>query len=120
MNNKSCLIDVISKEHALKNRKKLLRANIETLPYGVMLTNKITGETFGHACLLFHYKGDTWHYDSLSGSTKVFPMELTWDISKAAKKAFSLLSLEVIKTVPLDICTMFEDDDKNMLEKINS
>lgn len=112
---KACLIDVIAMEAALKNRKKLIRANIETIPYVSTLVNTITGITTGHACLLFHYKGDTWNYDSLLGSIKVFPLELSWDLTKVAKKVFSLLpNIEVTKTISLDICTMYKEDDKKM------
>ena len=118
---KGCLIDVISMESALKNRKKLIRASVETVPYVSTLVNTLTGAVTGHACLLFHYKGDTWNYDSLLGSVKVFPMELIWDLTTVAKKVFSLLpNTEVARTIPLEVCTMFKEDNEKMQKLIKN
>ncbi len=106
---KGCLIDVIAKEAVL------IKANIKTLPYALTIFDTLTGKTFGHACLLFQYKNDTWNYDSLYGSVKVFPNELTNNIGRVAEKTFSLIpNYEIKKVLPIAMCTMFPEDTKEI------
>lgn len=116
-----CMIDVVCREAALKAHKRLLRAEINTIPYAIDYVNTLSGEKISHACLLFHYKGDTWNYDPIRGSMKVFPDIISNNIFAAAKKVFSpILTMKILKAVPLDIVTMTKEDDSVMCEKIRT
>lgn len=116
-----CMIDMICYEAALKTHKRLLRAEVNTIPYAATLVNTLTGIQTGHACLVFHYKGDTWNYDPDIGSSKVFPDIISCDTLAAAKKVYSIYPhFEVKQTIPIDIATMYPEDAKIMGEKIRT
>jgi len=116
-----CMIDTVCYEASLKAHKRLLRAEVNTIPYAATLVNHLTGNQTAHACLVFHYKGDTWNYDPSIGSSKVFPETITYDTLAAAKKMYSTFPhFEVKGTVPIDIVTSFPEDAKIMDEKIRT
>jgi hypothetical protein len=114
----SCLIDVISKEAAVKNQAKLNKAKVKTIPYVVDLFNNNTHKRTGHACLIFHYDGDTWHYDNQCGSVKVFKGKLSNDILAIAKKVYTLYPHITLRSAfPLKMSTQFEGESKTLPKK---
>lgn len=112
------MIDMISKEAILLNHAKLKKAKIKTIPYVSDITNKETGIRTAHACMIFHYRGDTWHYDNCYGSVKVFVGKLSNSIPSIAKKVFSLRPhLKLHRAFPLDIQSNFKAESQPLPKK---
>jgi len=109
-NNNDCLIDVISKEAIIKNQQKLKKAKVKTIPFATTLLNTLTGETTGHAEMVFHYNEDTWHYSNHQGSIKIYPKKLSEDILTISEKAYSLTPhMKVLKVIPIDLVANFPE-----------
>jgi hypothetical protein len=111
-NDKSCMIDVISKEAVLRNRAKLQKAEVETIPYATTYVDTVTGQRMGHAEMIYFYNDDTWHYSSSTGSTRIYKDKLSDDILGITNKIYKLHfpNLKVEKVVPMDIVTFFPDE----------
>jgi hypothetical protein len=114
---KSCMIDVISKEAVIRNRAKLQKAEVETIPYATTYYNTTTGEYVGHAEMIYFYNDDTWHYSSTTGSTRIYKDKLSEDILTITNKIYKLHfpHYRVQKVVPMDIITFFPDDNSQPL-----
>ena len=109
----ACMIDMIAKEAVLKNVAKLKKAKVKTMPYVSTMFNALTGETRGHAGMIFHYRNDTWHYDNSTGSTRILYNEHSKDYLKVVKKAFSLYpSIKIQSVLPLSMAVNFPEDAK--------
>jgi hypothetical protein len=119
VDDKSCLIDVISKEAIVRNKAKLNKASVKTFPYATTYVNTLTGERTGHAEMLYYYNNDTWHYSSSTGSTRIFKNKISKDILNITVKVYErfLPSYTVEKVVPLDIVSFFEDDTQPLPKK---
>jgi hypothetical protein len=116
--NNDCFIDVISKEAIIKNLQKLKKAKIKTIPYATTLLNTLTGETIGHAEMVFHYNGDTWHYSNHQGSIKVYPKNLSEDILSVSEKVYSLTPhMKVLKVIPMDLVANFPEHSQPLSEQ---
>jgi len=117
-NDNSCLIDVISKEAIIKNRAKLKKVKVETVPYVVSMTNSLSGIPSAHACMLFYYKGDTWHYDNSTGSTRAFRNKKVKNVLTVAKKVFSLQPwLKIDRAYPLEYMDNFPEEARILPNK---
>jgi hypothetical protein len=115
--NNDCFIDVISKEAIVKNLQKLKKAKIKTIPYATTLLNTLTGVATGHAEMVFHYNGDTWHYSNHQGSIKIYSKKLSEDILSISEKAYSLTPhMKVLKVVPIDLVTNFPEHSQPLLK----
>ena len=112
------MIDVIAKEAVIRNRAKLQKAEVETIPYATTYVNVVTGERVGHAEMIYFYNDDTWHYSSSTGSTRVYKDKLSDDILGITNKIYKLHfpSFKVEKVVPMDIATFFPDEETFELE----
>jgi hypothetical protein len=115
----ACMIDVIAKEAVIKNRAKLEKAGVKTIPYCSTSYNTETNETRAHAHLLFYYKGDTWHYDNSTGSTKVYVKRYVDDILKVTKRMYKQYfpSVVVQHVSPLKLMTNFSRYAKPLPKK---
>lgn len=118
IDDKSCMIDVISKEAILRNRAKLQKAEVETIPYATTYFDTTTGTRVGHAEMIYFYNDDTWHYSSSTGSTRIYKNKLSEDILEITNKIYKLHfpNFKVEKVVPMDIVTFFPEDETYVLE----
>lgn len=114
----ACMIDMIAKEAVIKNVAKLKKAKVKTMPYASTMFNTLTGESRGHAGMVFYYKNDTWHYDNSTGSTRVLKGEHSKDLLGVVKKSFSLHPhIEIEKVMPLSLASYFPEDAKECPKK---
>lgn len=112
----ACVIDMISKEAIIKNHAKLKKAHVKTIPYAIDMI--CDGERRGHACMLFHYKGDTWHYDNSFGSVRVYQKKYVKDVFKVAQRVYSThKNIKVLRAFPMEFVTHFPDQEKELPKK---
>lgn len=113
------MIDAIAKEAIIKNHAKLKKAQVRSFIFTSTDYDTKLSITRGHAHLIFYYKGDTWHYDNGSGSTKVYAGKYVKNILSVVKRVYSLHCphIKVQKVVPLNLMTNFDRYAKPLPKK---
>jgi len=104
---KSCFIDVISKEAILRNKSKLDKAKINTFPIITTTLNK--KKKTSHAEMFFYYKGDTWFYSNQIGSIRVLRKRKGRNIKNMVKRIYSFFypEHEVLSVHHMDYVEFF-------------
>lgn len=84
---KSCFIDVISKEAIIRNKSKLNKAKIKTFP--IWTTCIHSKKKSAHAEMFFYYKNDTWFYSNQIGSLRILKNRKGKNFKNMVKRIYS-------------------------------